>query len=87
MSKATAREQARDKAQEISDLANLIRNAVDAGPEWEDQSAAIRAIRRALEGSAEVMIADRPETGLKSSLARFLGQLIPALKSADSWSR
>jgi hypothetical protein len=31
MSKATAREQARDKAQEISDLANLIRNAVDAG--------------------------------------------------------
>jgi hypothetical protein len=66
MSKATAREQARDKAQEVYDLANLIRNAVDAGPEWEDQSAAIRAIRRALEGSAEVMIADRPETGLKS---------------------
>ena len=31
MSKATAREQTRDKAQEISDLANLIRNAVDAG--------------------------------------------------------
>jgi hypothetical protein len=31
MSKATAREQARQHAQEISDLANLIRNAVDAG--------------------------------------------------------
>jgi hypothetical protein len=31
MSKATAREQARDKAQEVYDLANLIRNAVHAG--------------------------------------------------------